>query len=60
MSRSRAAIGKYEDIITVKCSDMNVTSDSRLQGEWIRISQGANAEEILLDVIEKARLYKRF
>lgn len=51
MSRSRAAIGKYDDIITIKCSDMEGGFEERLQGEWIRISQGVIAENVFLDIM---------
>lgn len=60
MSKSRESIGKYENIITIKCSNMDTACQSRLQGEWIRISQGECAEKVILEIIEKAKGYKRF
>jgi hypothetical protein len=47
--------------VTIKCSDLEgAASGERLQGEWVRISQGFSTEEVLMDIMDKATIYKRF
>ena len=48
MSRSRAAIGSHEEVITFKCSDVEGAFEERVQGEWVRVLQGASAESVLV------------
>lgn len=48
MSRSRAAIGRHEEVITFKCSDVEGAIEERVQGEWVRVLQGVSAESVLV------------